>query len=236
MSGNEVDFFIHGYYKVNFFGNDVFITTTHVCMAFVMLLLLVFAIFANRAIRKADPDGVPGAFLNFIELLVEMVDNLVLSTMGAKHGHKYLNYIGALFAFILCCNLSGLLGQRPPTADWGVTLPLALVTFFLIQYNGIRYQKMGKLKGLFEPIFLFFPVNLISEFATPMSLSLRLFGNIVSGTVMMGLIYGLLPRFILPIWPGFLHIYLDVFSGALQAFVFCMLTMTFTANAIGDEG
>ena len=85
---------------------------------------------------------------------------------------------------------------------------------------------------MFEPIFLFFPINVISEFATPVSLSLRLFANILSGTMMMALIYGLLPKFLfLGLVKAALHAYLDVFAGALQAYVFAMLTMVFIANA-----
>ena len=72
-------------------------------------------------------------------------------------------------------------------------------------------------------------------FATPVSLSLRLFGNILSGSVMLGLVYGLLPKVFTLVWPAFLHAYLDVFSGAIQTFVFCMLTMVFVADAIGVE-
>ena len=93
---------------------------------------------------------------------------------------------------------------------------------------------MGKLKSLFEPIFLFFPVNVISEISTPISMSLRLFGNMISGTLMMALIYGLLKVFAIG-WPAFLHAYLDVFAGALQAYVFVMLTMVFIYNQIGEE-
>ena len=74
-------------------------------------------------------------------------------------------------------------------------------------------------------------MNIISEFATPVSLSLRLFANILSGTMMMALIYGLLPSVVLLVWPAALHAYLDVFAGALQAYVFAMLTMVFIANA-----
>ena len=70
---------------------------------------------------------------------------------------------------------------RPPTADYGTTLCIALVSFVMIQYASIRYQKWGAFKSLFDPIFLFFPINVISEFATPVSLSLRLFGNILAG-------------------------------------------------------
>ena len=79
------------------------------------------------------------------------------------------------------------------------------------------------------------PVNIISEFATPVSMSLRLFANILSGTMMMALIYGLLPKLATLAWPAALHAYMDVFSGALQAYVFAMLTMVFIANAAGDE-
>ena len=236
-SGEQVDFFIHGYTdtKFSFFGWDVYLTTTHISMIIVIITILVFAIFANRAIKKADPGKVPGPFLNVVELIVESLDGMVTSSMGAKKALKFRNYVSALFLFILTCNLSGLLGLRAPTADYGVTFPLAIMTWVLIQYNGFKYQKFGKIKGLFEPIFLFFPMNLISEFSTPISMSLRLFGNILSGTVMMGLLYGLLPKVLTLVWPGLLHVYLDVFSGAIQTYVFCMLTMCFVSDAIGDE-
>lgn len=233
----QVDFFIHGYTDTKFtiFGWDCYLTTTHISMIIVIATLLIFAIIANRAIKKADPDKVPGPFLNFVELIVEFLDGMVATSMGAKKALKYRNYIGSLFLFILLCNLSGLLGLRPPTADFGVTFPLAVITWVIIEYNYIRYQPKAKAKSFFEPIFLFFPMNVLSEFSTPISLSLRLFGNILSGTVMMGLIYGLLPKVLTLIWPAALHAYLDVFSGAVQAYVFCMLTMCFVSDAIGDS-
>lgn len=172
--------------------------------------------------------------MNAVELIVEMLDKMVAGSMGSKIAVKFRNYVSALFIFILVCNLSGLLGLRAPTADYGVTFPLALITWFMIQFNGFKYQKFGKIKSLFEPIFLFFPMNLISEFSTPISMSLRLFGNILSGTVMMGLLYGLLPKVLTLVWPAALHAYLDVFSGCIQTYVFCMLTMCFVADAIGE--
>ncbi len=233
-SASNLSFFIEGYVKFNLFGQTLYITTTHVCLSIVFIALVVFAIIANRVIRKADPEKPPKGFLNVIELIVESVDNMLVSSMGEKHGPRFANYVGSLFAFLLLCNLSGLIGLRPPTADFGVTFPLALITWVLIQFNGIRYQKWGKLKSLFEPIFLFFPVNVISEVSTPISMSLRLFGNMFSGTLMMALVYGLLKVFAIG-WPAFLHVYLDVFAGALQAYVFVMLTMVFIYNQIGEE-
>lgn len=233
MGENKVDFYIHGYQEVHIGDFSFWITTTHVCLAIVMVVLIVFAIVANRVIKKADYRKAPTGFLNVLEMLVETLDKLILDNMGRKLAPVFKNYVSALFLLILTCNLSGLFGLRPPTADYGVTLPLALITFFMIQYQGFKWQKMGKIKGLFEPFFLFLPVNIISEFATPISMSLRLFANILSGTMMMALIYGLMQKIAI-IWPAALHAYLDVFSGCLQAYVFAMLTMVFISNAAGD--
>lgn len=233
MGENKVDFYIHGYQEVHIGDFSFWITTTHVCLAIVMVVLIVFAIMANRVIKKADYRKAPTGFLNVLEMMVETLDKLILDNMGRKLAPVFRNYVSALFLLILTCNLSGLFGLRPPTADYGVTLPLALITFFMIQYQGFKWQKMGKIKGLFEPFFLFLPVNIISEFATPISMSLRLFANILSGTMMMALIYGLMQKIAI-IWPAALHAYLDVFSGCLQAYVFAMLTMVFISNAAGD--
>ncbi|MCH5264848.1 MAG: F0F1 ATP synthase subunit A [Lachnospiraceae bacterium] len=231
----KVDFYVHGYQQVKIGGISFWITTSHVCLAIVMVVLIVFAIVANRKIKKADPTKAPSGFLNVLELLIETLDNLVKDNMGRVLAPRFCNYVGVLFMLILTCNLSGLFGLRPPTADFGITLPLALITFVMIQYQGFKWQKMNKIKGLFEPIFVFFPVNLISEFATPISMSLRLFANILSGTMMMALIYGLLPHVATLVWPAALHAYMDVFAGALQAYVFAMLTMVFIANAADIE-
>ena len=166
-----------------------------------------------------------------LNLIVEMLDNMIAGVMG-KNAGKFLNYIGTLFIFILFCNVSGLLGLRPPTADYGVTLPLGLITFGLIFFNKIKHQGVGGfLKGLCNPWPFWAPINIIGDVAVPISISLRLFANILSGTVMMALVYGLLTKIAWG-WPGVLHIYFDLFSGAIQTYVFCMLTMTYINDAI----
>jgi len=139
-----------------------------------------------------------------------------------------------LFIFLILSNLSGLFGLRPPTADYGVTLPLGLITFGIIHYNGIKKNKVKHFTSLFEPFALLFPINLIGEVAVPLSLSLRLFGNILSGTVMMGLIYGMLPLLVKLGMPAALHVYFDIFSGCIQTYVFCMLTMVYVNDKISD--
>ena len=153
-----------------------------------------------------------------------------------KNAIKFANYISTIFLFILLSNISGLLGLRPPTADYGVTFPMGLITFCLIFFNKLKHQKLsGFLKGLCDPWPIWAPINIIGDVAVPISLSLRLFANVLSGTVMMALYYGLLPIFVKIGIPSALHVYFDLFSGAIQAYVFCMLTMTYITDAIGDS-
>lgn len=227
-------FLIQGLFSYKFFGQTVWITTTHVSILIVMAVLIIFALCARRSIRKKSITDTPGGFQNVCELLVEMLDKMVHGVMG-KHGARFANYIGTVFAFILISNISGLFGLRPPTADYGVTLPLGLASFLIIFFTKMKYQKpIGFLKGLCDPWPFWVPINIIGDVAVPISLSLRLFANILSGTVIMTLIYSLLPIFVKIGIPSALHVYFDLFSGAIQTYVFCMLTMTYITDAIGD--
>ena len=223
LAAKEPDFQIHGLVKFHLFGQEIWLTTTHVSLLIVCCLILVLAIAIRCKLK--DTEGKPGMLQNVAEFAVEAVDGMVKSSMG-RNGRAFRNYIGSLFVFLLFSNLSGLLGLRPPTADYGVTLPLGLITFTLVQFNNIKYNKTHAFTDLFKPIPVLFPINLIGEIAAPFSLSLRLFGNVLAGTVIMGLLYGLLYKFTFA-WPGVLHIYFDVFSGCIQAYVFCMLTMVY---------
>ena len=234
-STDEVDFMIHGLIKYSFFGHEVWITSSHVCLLIVMLLILGFAVAANIAMRRAKE--IPTGLQNVAELVVELLDKMVDGTMG-KNGVKFRNYIGSIFIFILISNFSGLLGLRPPTADYGVTLPLGLMTFTLIHFNTFKHNSLksiwvDKCSPLPPWLPIWLPINLIGDIAVPISLSLRLFANVLSGVVMMALVYGLIGKLAL-IWPAALHVYLDIFSGAIQTYVFCMLTMTYISNAIGE--
>lgn len=235
-AGADVDIGVHGLFSYELFGQTLWITTTHVCVLIVMLVLIGFSIAANRAMKRASE--VPTGFQNVVELIVEMLDKMVHGVMGKK-GEKFVNYMGTIFIFILFSNLSGLFGLRPPTADYGVTLPLALITFCIIHFCQFKYQKPKDIwKSMCSPLPpwlpLWFPINLISEIAVPISLSLRLFANVLSGTIIMALIYALLSKFAY-FWPGALHAYFDVFSGCIQTYVFCMLTMTYISDAMGEE-
>lgn len=231
LSADNLDFMIHGIFSYTLFGQTVWITTSHVCILIVLLVMIGFFIAARVAMNKATE--VPGTFQNILELMVEMLDNMIGGVMG-KWAPKFRNYIGTIFIFILLSNISGLFGLRPPTADYGTTLALGIITFCIIHYNQFKYQKVkGVIAGLCDPWPFWAPINIIGELAVPVSLSLRLFANVMSGLVMTSLIYGLLGRIAI-IWPAALHVYFDLFSGAIQTYVFCMLTMTYISNAIGD--
>lgn len=229
----EVDFYIKGLFKYKLFGQEFWITTTHVGLLIVTVLLIVLMIVGHRKIVHADPAKRPGVLQNMLEMYVQMMDNMVTTIMGKK-GHRFKNWICIVFMFMLFCNISGLFGLRPPTADYGVTLPLGLITFAIIQISGIRKNKIKHVTALFQPTPILFPINLIGEVAVPLSLSLRLFGNIMSGTILMGLLYGLLPEALKIGIPAVVHIYCDIFSGAIQTYVFCMLTTVYINDKISD--
>lgn len=235
-SSSDIDFMIHGIFSYEVFGQTCWITTTHVCALIVMAFLIIFAAVAKHKMEKATE--VPDGFQNVLELIVESLDGVVGGVMG-KNSHRFVNYISTIFIFILMSNISGVFGLRPPTADYGVTLALGLITFGLIHVNQFRYHSLKTIwVDMCSPLPpwlpIWFPINLISEIAVPISLSLRLFANVLSGTVMMALVYGLL-GWIATIWPAALHVYFDLFSGAIQTYVFCMLTMTYINQQLETE-
>ena len=233
LSGADgVDFMIHGIFKYSLFGHEVWITTSHVCLLIVVVCLLIFFFVGGQVFKHAK--AIPGYFQCALEFAVEFLDGITDGAMGAK-GKGFRNYIGTLFIFILFSNISGLLGLRPPTADYGVTLPLGLITFSLIRINEVRFNSPWAIwKDKCSPLPPWLPINIIGDCAVPISLSLRLFANILSGTVMMALVYGLLSKIAIG-WPAVLHVYFDLFSGAIQTYVFCMLTVTYIGSAIGDN-
>ena len=232
----DLGFMIEGIVSFELFGQTVWLTTSHACVLIIVAVIIGFCIVANRKLKKAT--DVPDGFQNIIELIVELLQSMVGDTMG-KWAPGFMNYIGTIFMFILLSNISGLFGLRPPTADYGTTLALGLITFSLIHINTFKHQSLkqiwiDKCSPLPPWLPIWLPINLISDIAVPISLSLRLFANVLSGTIMMALVYGLLQLFALA-WPAALHVYFDLFSGAIQTYVFCMLTMTYIASACGDE-
>lgn len=214
------------------------VTETVVVTWIIMAVLIVLSIAFTRNFEK-----VPKGAQNVVEMIVDTLNKFTIQTMGEdKKG--FAPYMGTLFIFLIVANLIGLLGLRPPTADINTTFALSILTFTLTVGNGIRRKGIGTyLKGFFEPMPFLLPLNILGEIANPISLSFRLFGNIVGGLIIMSLVYGGLAGLstkiglaTIPIFqvgiPAALHAYFDIFSGLLQSFIFVMLSMVFISSSM----
>ena len=191
------------------------------------------------------------------EFLVEKANNFVRGNTGGYKFDYMIPFNAALFTTSVFSNLISLLGLRSPTADLSTEAAWAVVVFIMITAKKIQTNKLGGyLKGFTQPIPVMTPFNILSELATPVSMACRHFGNILSGVVIDGLIYaalatatkalfGLIPGavgsvlgtipFLSVGLPAITSLYFDWFSGVMQAFIFCMLTIMYIANA-AEEG
>ena len=228
-----MDLNIKNLWGVELGGTTYWITQTVLNTWVIMGLLIVFAIVVR--IMMSNFKEVPTSkFQNIIETLIEAFDNFIRQAAGEKL--LFLgNWFFMVFSFVLVSNLSGIVGLRPPTADWATTFALAMATFILIQAMGIKFRGRKYIKSFFEPFFIFFPLNLIGELARPISLSFRLFGNILAGMILMSLLYNLAPIYVRFVIPAALHAYFDLFVGALQAYIFCVLGLAFIGGAASAE-
>lgn len=230
---DNLDFGIHTPIKLFEVNGQVFgLTTTHINTFIVMGALIVFGLIVRQKVKKFEL--VPTTkFQVIMEAGVGTLNNFTISTMGEKN-KKFALFYGPMFLFILLSNLTGLIGLRPPTGDIATTFALSLTTFFMIQWYGIKAKGPGYYKGLLEPMPLLLPLNVIGELANPVSLGFRLFGNILGGTIIMGLYYAMLPIWMKLGLPAIFHLYFDIFAGALQTLIFVMLSMTFVSSAMED--
>lgn len=232
-------------FEFSVFGMNIAITQTVVSSVLVTAILAIASILLGRNLKKR-----PNGRQVIVEKLVSMLYNLVRSTMG-EHNVRFAPFIGTLFCSSLLGSLIGMTGFfRSSTADLSTTLTWAVVTSIMIWYYNIKNNGFfGWLKGFTQPIAIMTPMNLISEIAQPFALAFRHFGNVACGGVLTSMIYSalaLLSSFVLgwipnaflssiPIFqfgiPAVLSLYFDLFSGFIQALVFCMLTMVYIGSA-----
>ena len=227
---------------------DLKITETLVVTWIVMLIITGLCIFLTRDLKMENISKRQA----FAEMLVEIRNNT-----GSTKFDKLIPFVSALFVTSVVSNLISLTGLRSPTADLSTEAAWALVVFTMITATKIKTNGFGGyLKGFTTPIAVMTPFNILSELATPVSMACRHFGNILSGVVIDGLIYwalglasaallGLIPGAVgdflskIPILgvglPAITGVYFDWFSGCMQAFIFCMLTVMYIANA-AEEG
>lgn len=183
-------------------------------MAFLMILTLIFV---------RDLKMVPTGPQIYVETVVGFINDFFDDILG-EEGKRYIPYLGTVTIYIACANLISIIGITPPTKDLNVTAGLAIMSIILIEYSGIHAKgKKGYLKSFVEPMAILAPINILELFIRPLSLCMRLFGNILGGFVVMELIKIVAPA-IVPIPFSF---YFDVFDGLIQAYVFVFLTSLF---------
>lgn len=195
----------------------------------IMVTLGILFIFIGKKIMAADPLKRPKGIVLVCETGVEMVYNYMKSIMPEKFEKNYYPYFAMLFVYLVFANLSGLIGFDAPTSNYSITLAMTSITFFLIQYNA--FKKKGGFTYIKELVWP--PTNILGAVSPLISISMRLFGNILSGSILMMLIYqftGWLSGFIMPInflgpiLAPLLHVYFDIFAGCIQTLVFVTLS------------
>lgn len=210
-------------------GTDVYLTEAMLATWILMAVVLVVALILR--LRILGFRDVPAGLQNILESLVEGMDGLTANMIG-RPSDGYSAYFFGVFGFILLSNYSGMLRLRSPTTDLAATVALALCTFLITHIMGISKQGKEYFKAYLSPIPLFLPLNVVGELAKPVSLSFRLFGNVLGGTIILGMVYKMLPLPLQLLLPTVFHFYFDLFSGGLQAFIFTVLSMTFIQQKI----
>ncbi len=201
--------------------NLVFNTQTVVMTWIVMAALIVFGFLATRKISI-----LPNPFQILGELIVGAFWGLTKDALDEDMAHKYFPLICTLFLFLLLCNWIGTFPHlAEPTKDLNTPLSLGLLGFVIAHYSGIRAKGFkAYAKEYFEPIFLMAPLNVIGEIAKVVSISFRLYGNIMGGAIIILVVSHLVYSLILP---PFLLVFFNLFVGTIQAFVFTMLTLVY---------
>ena len=189
----------------------------------IMAALVLFSILMTRNLKL-----VPGKRQVVIEGLVSFLYNMYYDIVGEK-GKRYIPYLGSACIFLAIANGVGLLGISPPTRNLNVTVALAILAILLVQAAGIQTKGVGGwLKAFGEPVPVIAPMNILDLVIRPLSLSLRLFGNVLGGVIIMALLAGAIPVGV----PLIGSAYFDIFDGLLQAYIFTFLTSLYLQEAI----
>ena len=195
---------------------------SRVIMAIIMILTLVLT--RNMKVEN------PGKLQVGVEYVVESLQNIVRGIVGHE-GERYVPYLATVLVFLGISNVFAVTGMKPPTKDLNVSAAVALMSIVLVQIASIRQNRVkGWLKGFTKPIAVVTPINIMELAIRPLSLCMRLFGNVLGAFVVMKLLEHLVPI----ILPAVFSLYFDFFDGLIQAYVFVFLTGLFIKEAVED--
>lgn len=204
-----------------------------VVLWFVFAVLITFSFLGSRNIEQ-----IPRGWQNFMESVVEFITEIAKNQLGESFYKEWIPFIGTLFLFIFGCNWAGAIipwkliklpeGEfAAPTNDINTTVALALLTSFAYFYAGLSKKGLGYFKRYIQPLPLLLPINILEDFTKPLSLSFRLFGNVLADEITVAVLTSLVPLIVpLPI------MFLGIFAGSVQALIFSTLAAAYIAEAL----
>jgi F-type H+-transporting ATPase subunit a len=215
LSADQLIFWRHGFFKLN--GTIVF----------TWALMLVLAVGSKLITRKLSTELKRSRWQNLLEIVVTAIEKQI-EDVGLKNPQKYIGFLGTLFLFVALSALCTILpGFEPPTGSLSTTAALALCVFVAVPLFGIEEQGLWSyLKSYAEPTVVMLPFNIISELSRTLALAVRLFGNMMSGVMIIGILLTITP-FIFPI----VMTVLGLLTGMVQAYIFFILATVYIAAA-----
>ena len=215
LSPDEIIFWQHGFFKLN------------ATIVFTWALMFVLAIAAKLITRKLTTDHTRSRWQNFLEIIVTLIAKQI-EEVGLPHPKRYLGFLGTLFLFVAAASICTVIpGYEPPTSSLSTTTALALCVMVAVPLFGIAEQGVGNyLKSYIHPTFIMLPFNVVSEISRTLALAIRLFGNMMSGAMIIGILLTITP-FLFPI----VMTALGLLTGLVQAYIFFILATVYIAAA-----
>ena len=215
LSPDQMVFWQHGFFKLN------------ATIVFTWGLMLVLAVGSKLVTRKLSVDLKRSPWQNLLEIVVSGIEKQI-EEVGLHHPKNYIGFLGTLFLFVAAASLCTVIpGYEPPTASLSTTVALALCVFVAVPLFGIEDQGLGGyLKSYLEPTVIMLPFNLISELSRTLALAVRLFGNMMSGAMIIAILLTITP-FLFPI----VMTALGLLTGMVQAYIFSILATVYIAAA-----
>ena len=215
LSPDEMIFWQYGFLKLN------------ATIVFTWALMLVLAVGSKLITRKLSAGQERSRWQNLLEIVVTAIEKQI-KEVGLSQPRKYLGFLGTLFLFIAISALFTVIpGYQPPTGSLSTTIALALCVFAAVPYFGIKEQRLsGYLTSYVKPTFIMLPFNIIGEISRTLALAVRLFGNMMSGAMIIGILLTIVPL----IFPVIMTA-LGLLTGMVQAYIFTILAAVYIAAA-----
>ncbi len=208
-------------------GTEIGIDEATVVSFGITIVLVILSIILTRNLKV---EGEISRRQLILETCVEKLRNFFEDTLGEK-GERYIPWLMTVAVYIGTCNMVGIFGLKPPTKELNVTVALSVLSILLVQMASIKEKGvLGWAKSFAKPVAIVLPINLLELLIKPLSLCMRLFGNIMGAFIIMELIKAVVPVVV----PIPLSLYFDLFDGFIQAYVFCFLTALYVSEAVEE--